>query len=370
MSRNKLAAAAGTLAVGATLAFAGAAHAAVEYSLTLTNPGNEGPNSPLAEAPLFAINNLGVPVGYAFSSINDGQNRFATRGTDLQHLTIGSDLKNRNHETVAFDINDSGTAVGTGQATNLDTELGLGLERPFLWNAGNNIGQALNLFGGKSVEPHAVNNAGDIAGITFPGNGVDGKQDKTTAFVLDHSGTLTTLPTLSGGRFDKAADVNESGVVVGSSDSGTSATQHAVAWRNGAPSELGVLAGGTFSAALKVNATGTAVGISSSATSSQQAVMFAGGQVTNLNFPGLVSKASSINDSGTVVGWTGTNDGNGTAYRYQNGQITSLNSLIAPGSGYTLAIANDINKAGQIVGVARQDAHPEHRVGFILTPIS
>ena len=122
MSRNKLAAVAGTVAVGATLAFAGSAHAAVEYSLTLTNPGNEGPNSQLAEAPLFAINNLGVPVGYAFSAINDGQNRFATRGNDLQHLTIGNDVKNRNHETVAFDINDSGTTVGTGEATNLDTE--------------------------------------------------------------------------------------------------------------------------------------------------------------------------------------------------------------------------------------------------------
>jgi uncharacterized membrane protein len=310
-----------------------------------------------------------VPVGYAFSSINDGQNRFATRGTDLQHLTIDNDVKNRNHDTVAFDINDTGATVGVGQATNLDTELGLGPERPFVWNAGNNVGQPLNLFAGKSVEPHAVNNGGDIAGITFPGNGVDGKESKTTAFVLDHSGTLTTLPTLAGGKFDKAADINESGVVVGSSDSGSSATQNAVAWRNGAPTALGVLPGGTFSAALKVNATGTAVGISSSASSSQQAVLFAGGQVTNLNFPGAIAKASSINDSGTVVGWTGRDDQNGTAYRYQAGQVATLNSLIAPGSGYTLAIANDVNNNGQIVGIARQDAHPGHRVGFILTPI-
>jgi uncharacterized membrane protein len=369
MNRNTLAAAAGTLAVGATLAFAGSAHAAVEYSLTLTNPGNEGPNSPLAEAPLFAINNLGVPVGYAFSAGNDGQNRFATRGNDLQHLTIGNDVKNRNHETVAFDINDRGTTVGVGEATNLDTELGLGPERPFSWGAGDAVGQALNLFPGKSVEPHAVNNAGDIAGVTFPGNGVDGKENRTTAFVLNHGDTVTTLPTLAGGKFDKAADINESGVVVGSSDSGASATQNAVVWRNGVPTALGALPGGTFSAALKVNAVGAAVGISSSATSSQQAVAFAGGQVTNLSFPGAVAKAASINDSGTVVGWTGHDDQTGTAYRYQAGQVATLNSLIAPGSGYTLAIANDVNNAGQIVGIARQDAHPEHRVGFILTPI-
>jgi uncharacterized membrane protein len=368
MSRNKLAATAGTLVVGAALAFAGSAHAAVEYNLTLTNPGNEGPNSQLAEAPLFAINNLGVPVGYAFSAINDGQNRFATRGNDLQHLTIGNDLKNRNHETVAFDINDSGTTVGIGEATNLDTETQLGPNRPYVWGAGDTVGQALNIFAGKSAEPHAINNAGDIAGITFPGNGVDGKQNKTTAFVVDHSGALTTLPTLAGGKFDKAADINESGLVVGSSDTATSATQTAVAWRNGVPTALGVLPGGTFSAALKVNAAGTAVGISSSATSGQQAVMFSGGQVTNLNLPGTLAKASSINDSGTVVGWTGPNDQLGTAYRVQNGQVATLNSLIAPGSGYTLAIANDVNNAGQIVGIARQDAHPEHRVGFILTP--
>ena len=97
--------------------------------------------------------------------------------------------------------------------------------------------------------------------------------------------------------------------------------------------------------------------------------MFSGGQVTNLNLPGTVTKASSINDSGTIVGWSGHDDQTGTAYRVQNGQVASLNSLIAPGSGYTLAIANDVNNAGEIVGIARQDAHPEHRVGFILEPI-
>ena len=370
MNRNKLAAAAGTLVVGATLAFAGSAHAAVEYNLTLTNPGNEGPNSQLAEAPLFAINDLGVPVGYAFSALNDGQNRFATSGTGLQFLTIGNDAKNRNHETVAFDINDSGTTVGIGEATNLPTETALGPNRPFLWSPGNSVGQPLDIFAGKSAEPHSINNAGDIAGFSYPGNGVDGKSNKTTAFVLDHGGTLTTLPPLAGGKFDRAADINASGVVVGSSDSTGTTSQSAVVWRNGVPSALGTLPGGTFSAALKVNAAGTAVGVSSSATSSQQAVMFSGGHVTNLNLPGMLAKASSINDSGTVVGWTGPNDQLGTAYRVQNGQVATLNSLIAPGSGYTLAIANDVNNAGQIVGLARQDAHPEHRVGFILTPIN
>ena len=369
--RTKLAAAAGTLAVGAALALAGSANAAVEYKLTITDPGPLDANSPFQQAPWLSINNLGTPVGSTFSTLNDGQGTFATRGTGLEKLTIGNDVKNRNHQTVAFDINDGGTAVGTAQQDTLDTELGLGPERPYLWSAGVSTGTPLNIFAGKSAQPQAINNGGDIVGESFPGNGVDGKEFKTTAFELTRTGTLLELPTLPGGRFAKAADIDETGTtIVGSSDLSTNINvQHATAWRNGVASDLGTLPGGTFSAAVKVNASGTAVGVSNGTSTGNTATIFAGGQVTSLG-AGSPSKASSVNDGGTVVGWSGTNDGNASGFRFKNGKLENLNTLIAPGSGYTLGVTNSVNNAGQIVGVARENAHPSHMVGFILTPIS
>jgi probable HAF family extracellular repeat protein len=362
MRTINLAAAAGTLAAGAALAFAGPAHAATAYQLTLTNPPALSPDSPFQEAPLFAVNDSGVPVGSAFFPFNDGQDSVATRGLDLQPLTVGSDAKNRNHITTAFGINAGGAAVGYSQATNVaSTPSMLGPERPVVWDAGSAVGRALNLFAGQSVEPHAINGLGDVAGFTFPGNGEDtGNPNKTTAFVMDHTGTVTTLPPLVAGQPDKAADINGDGLVVGSSNLGDITHVHATAWRDGVATDLGVLPGGTFSAATKVNSAGTAVGFSGG-----QAVEFAGGQVTSL-FSG---KAESINDGGTVVGFTGTNSDNERAIRYQDGQAVDLNTLIAPGSGYTLLAANDVNDAGQIVGVARQDAHPSRQVGFLLTPL-
>ena len=362
MSRTKLAAAAGTLAVGAALALAGSAHAAVEYNLTLTNPELTSPNSPFTNAPLLAVNSAGTPVGTSFFGFNDGLNVTGTRGIGLTPLTVGNDAKNRNHDTQPFDINDNGAAVGYGQAVNQTTSpSGFGLERPVVWDAGSTVGRDLNILPGLSVEPHAIDNAGNVVGFSFKGNGFDtGNPNKTSAFVARPDGTVTTLPPLVAGQADKAADINASGIVVGSSNTSDISHAHATAWRNGVATDLAPSS--TFSAAVKVNSAGTAVGFSDN-----QAVSFANGQVTNLGFGGF-SKAESINDSGTIVGFSGTSTDNDRAIRYQNGTAVDLNTLIAPGSGYTLFIANDVNANGVIVGEARQDAHPTHMVGFVLTP--
>jgi probable HAF family extracellular repeat protein len=368
MSPTKLAAAAGTLAVGATLALAGSAHAAVEYSLTLTNPPDAGDNSPFQQAPLLAINNLGVPVGV--QSFPDVDQFLGTRGTDLQRLTVPGDAKGRNHSSQAVDINDGGAAVGEAQKTNAAGPISmLGPERPFIWDAGSDVGRELSIFPGQSVVPKSITNAGDVAGFTFPGNGEDtGNPNRTTAFVMSHDGTVTTLPPIPGGTAAKAAAVNASGLVVGQSQTTTSiSVQHAAEWRDGVVRDLGVLPGGHFSAAVKVNAGGTAVGFSDNGHA-DQATAWIDGAITNLNFPGSSTQAEGIDDAGTIVGLSGTTTDNERAIRYQNGTSVDLNTLVAPGSGYTLAIANDVNENGQIAGLARQDAHPSHLVGFVLTP--
>jgi len=146
----------------------------VEYNLTLTNPELTSPNSPFTNAPLVAVNSAGTPVGTSFFGFNDGQNVTGTRGIGLTPLTVGNDAKNRNHDTQPFDINDNGAAVGYGQAVNQTTSpSGFGLERPVVWDAGSTVGRDLNILPGLSVEPHAIDNAGNVVGFSFKGNGFD-----------------------------------------------------------------------------------------------------------------------------------------------------------------------------------------------------
>jgi probable HAF family extracellular repeat protein len=105
-------------------------------------------------------------------------------------------------------------------------------------------------------------------------------------------------------------------------------------------------------------------------------VVFAGGTVTDLGFPtfgaGKDVAANAINDAGTIVGtgdlFTGTTV-KPRAIRYQAGHAVDLNTLIAPGSGFTLTRATDVNDAGQIVGTASPDAHPDQTVSYVLTPL-
>jgi uncharacterized membrane protein len=281
--RTKLAAVAATFATGAMLASAASAHAATEYQLTIANT----PVIPNANqtAPLFAINNLGVPVGTAFF---DGVETQPTLGAGFQRLTVPGDPTGEAHTGEAFDINDSGTVVGFAQEDALDTETGFGLERPFVWDDGA-VGRELRIMPNRSVQPEAIDNAGDIVGLSFAGNGfVFGDPTKTKGFELAHDGTLTTLPPLTNGKTSKAADVSADGFVVGQADQGDLTVQLATGWRDGVPASLGTLGTGTFSAALAVNGGDVAVGFSNDRPGgAHHAVVFAGGTVTDPRLPDL-----------------------------------------------------------------------------------
>jgi probable HAF family extracellular repeat protein len=65
---------------------------------------------------------------------------------------------------------------------------------------------------------------------------------------------------------------------------------------------------------------------------------------------GNTSVAYGINDSGHVVGYSLTAGYASRAFLYDADGMTDLNTLIPPGSGWTLLQAADINELGQIVG--------------------
>jgi probable HAF family extracellular repeat protein len=84
---------------------------------------------------------------------------------------------------------------------------------------------------------------------------------------------------------------------------------------------------------------------------------------------GTSSYGFGVNDAGQVVGSLYNSlTGGGHAVLYSGGQMLDLNSLIAPGSGFTLTAASGISDTGYITGVAvtSQDLF-EH--AFLLTPV-
>ena len=90
----------------------------------------------------------------------------------------------------------------------------------------------------------------------------------------------------------------------------------------------------------------------------------------NSTLPYSYSAAYAINDAGQIVGAASPDipiNGKMVAFLTQGQQSWDLNTLIAPGSGFLLTSATDINDAGQIVGGAfdAQDGLPHF---YLLTP--
>ncbi len=83
---------------------------------------------------------------------------------------------------------------------------------------------------------------------------------------------------------------------------------------------------------------------------------------------GTDSYGEAINDSGQVVGSANTSIGDWDAFLYSNGSMIDLNSVVAPGSGFTMTEADGINDAGDICGQGT-DADG-NSYAFELTPIA
>ncbi len=91
---------------------------------------------------------------------------------------------------------------------------------------------------------------------------------------------IVDLGTLPGGVSSEARAINNRGDVVGVSTDATGAT-HAVLWRNGRIADLGTL-GGVSSEPLAINARGQVVGISTTASGEAHAFLWERGSMQDL----------------------------------------------------------------------------------------
>ncbi len=160
-----------------------------------------------------------------------------------------------------------------------------------------------------------------------------------------------------------ATAINDQGQVVGISGICANAiggltAAHAVLWENGAPINIGNLGGVAWNTPTAINNRGDVVGFSdlpgdSAASPNYHAFLWtkSGGIQDLKTLPGdTMSIAWGINDQGQVVGQS-IGSGGSRAFLWQNGVMTDLNTIVPQGP-LTLAYANDINSAGQIVGGA------------------
>jgi probable HAF family extracellular repeat protein len=261
------------------------------------------------------INSGGLMVGGSMVEGFVSHAFIASATLNLRDLgTLGGEY------SYAWDLNDAGVVTGEASNAALDTHA-------FTWTSSGGM-RDLGTLGGTSSVGRSINEAGQVGGESRIGTGT-----VTRAFRFTEGVGMISLGTLPGGSSSSAYGINNSGQVVGDSETSpivdptprlkdsVSARPllrlkgfplsgiHAFLWTEGVGmTDLGHLGGGT-------------------------------------------SVAFAINNNGIVVGKSARPDGAERAFRWTQAQgMIDLNTLLPRNSGWVLTAAWDVNDRGQIAG--------------------
>ena len=324
---------------------------------------------------------LTPPITSTSTTILSGRAVISIYGLNIDLGTLGG----KNSWTNYGGINDRGEAVGLAETSVPDPDgedfcaLGTKLTcRPFYWRFGHM--SALPTLGGNNGQASAINNRGQIVGIsetTVSDSGCPpSKPGKIISPVFWEKGEARPLPTLVGDPDGFVQGINDRGQAVGSSGNCANIATHAVLWENDTAVELPGF-GPTGNDAYAINDHGQAVGY---VTSPDRTTIFptvwlngSHGAPTNLGIlPGNgAAFATGINNRAQVVGSTFNSTGWSGGFIWQDNVLTDLNTVIRGDSNLFIVAASNINERGQISGMATVMSGPnEGKIhAILLTPV-
>lgn len=189
----------------------------------------------------------------------------------------------------------------------------------------------------------AVNNHGVAVGYATP------RGQASYRAVVYSNGNATDLGTLGGGQ-SFAADINDAGVVIGSSYlGGTDSPAHAFIYRDGIMTDLGAPPGATSSGALALTEDGTVLVSGYFPNGTSKGFLYRDGVRTDLS--GIFTRTViDMNDDGTVLG----ESDEGFLLYTKSGQVHDLSREVAQiGSTLTqvFAISDNGTVGAEICGV-------------------
>lgn len=168
------------------------------------------------------------------------------------------------------------------------------------------------------------------------------------------NGKMTNLGSL-GGTIGFAQCSNSRQQVIGASDLSGDVKQHAFLWEKGTMNDLGTL-GGDNSEAIWINERGWIVGSADlPGPGLHDAVIWRNGIIQDLGTVDgdACSRGRGLNARGQVVG--GSSDCRNFLHAFvweEGGPMLDLNTLIAPGSGWQVTNAFNIDERGEILAKA------------------
>jgi probable HAF family extracellular repeat protein len=294
----------------------------------------------------YGLNESGQVVGNAFNS-----------NTGLIEAVIWNNgvIQSLGFQGIARAVNNSGTVVGENGLNATSNNTGDG--RAYKWDSVNGY-QDLGDLNGIYAGAWDINESGVITGSSFYNNDTAFGLFSQHAFRWEN-GTMTDLePPNATAGYSRGIAINEAGTVIGRAaiDTFTNSDKYMAQW-DSSGSFFHDTPPGNYSAGRDINNLDIAVGISRLGTDTPNlaAIWDADGNVTILGtLGGNRSELSAINDSGIAVGMAEAAGNAKTAMAVFDGAtVVDLNSLVdLSGTGIVrLTEAFDINGNGDIVGI-------------------